>query len=148
MLKISIKSVRLKWVSWCTYLQKELSKKRYHNPCFLRYISFTLKKEDGQCKIMIFKIPPHSLFEVGRTYLDRADFFRLGLKYLSIKNRLIMVLSRCNLGLISLFETSFYKWIYPQIQTRISDILNNNIIISIHHTHNELCIVEILTDEK
>ena len=30
----------------------------------------------------------------GRAYLDRADFFRLGLKYLSIKNRLIMVLSR------------------------------------------------------
>ena len=99
---------------------KRTFKKEVSQSMLFALYFFYLKKRRWAMQNHDFQNPATQSFW-GRAYLDRADFFRLGLKYLSIKNGLIMVLSRCNLGLISLFETSFYKWIYPQIQTRISD---------------------------
>ena len=68
---------------------KRTFKKEVSQSMLFALYFFYLKKRRWAMQNHDFQNPATQSFW-GRAYLDRADFFRLGLKYLSIKNRLIM----------------------------------------------------------
>ena len=68
---------------------KRTFKKEVSQSMLFALYFFYLKKRRWAMQNHDFQNPATQSFW-GRAYLDRADFFRLGLKYLSIKNRFIM----------------------------------------------------------